>query len=283
MATRKQKPVEVEAEVIEAEETAIAVTVMPATITADFASVEGKVRDMVASYDGLTVEAAQGMELEQLRRCHAELNALERKIDDARKEVKSQYEAPYKAFEAEVKRIKEIVEQPRLLIKKVIAGKEQAIKDDRRIHLEEVYFEFLNDNALPSFAANVEFDKVCDRKWWDTSAKQYNEKQYELELTDRVAEIMREWNAFNKVKPKLFDQDGAERVFWDTLSSVEAISYSTEQAERQKAVDALHEEAHGQEEAEHYVITVTMTPSQRDKVLGYLKQLGVKGKIRREQ
>lgn len=296
-----KEPIEVDAQIIEPEETALAVQVKPAVIIADFAMVEAKVRDLTKDYENVSGAAIAAMDLDQTKRCRAQLNGIKKNITDARVAVKREYEAPYKAFDEEVKRILKIVEEPLEMVTACVQDKERMIKRERKAHLEEVYAQFLTDNGIPSFAANVPFDRICETKWWDTTAKSYTPKKYEAELTDRVAEVLREWNSFQGVKSKLFDPQAAELVFWDTLKAVEAINADTE---RKSAVDAMNavrcelgaEEPEPEEEPaeepkaelkqeapEMYVIRCSMTETQREKIIAFMKQLHVRGSIRKEK
>lgn len=296
-----KETIEVDAQIIEPEETALAVQVKPAVIIADFAMVEAKVRDLTKDYENVSGAAIAAMDLDQTKRCRAELNGIKKNITDARVAVKREYEEPYKAFDEEVKRILKIVEEPLEMVTACVQDKERMIKREHKEHLEEVYEQFLEDNGIPSFAANVPFDRICETKWWDTTAKSYTPKKYEAELTDRVAEVLREWNSFQGVKSKLFDPQAAELVFWDTLKAVDAINADTE---RKSAVDAMNavrcelgaEEPEPEEEQaeepeaglkqeapEMYVIRCAMTETQRDKIIAFMKQLHVRGSIRKEK
>ena len=287
-----KEPIEVDAQIIEPEETALAVQVKPAVIVADFEMVEAKVRNLTKDYENVSGAAIAAMDLDQMKRCRAELNALHKRINESKIAVKKQYEAPYKAFEDEVKRILKIVDSPNELVKACIEDKERSIKSERKAYLVGVYRQFLEDNGLPSFEDAVPFDKICERKWWDTTAKSYTPKQYESELIDRVAEALREWRSFESVKPKLFDPKAAERAFWETLKAVDAINASNAAQESQQRVDAVRAElgaderwsAEDEREAsEPYVIRCAMTEEQRGKLIAFMKQLGIKGTIRKEQ
>lgn len=285
---------EVEAQVIEPEATELAVKVVPASITADFEAVESRVRELTKDYEGVSAEAIAAMDLDQMKRCRAELNALHKRINDAKIAVKRQYETPYKAFEGEVKRILKMVDDPNETVKACIEDKEREIKDGRRAHLAGVYRRFLEDNGIPSFEANVPFDCICDRRWWDTSAKNWPERQYEAELCDRVAAALGEWRSFEGVKPRLFDPKAAERAFWETLKAVDAINASNAAQESQQRVDSIRaelgadeqgpteDEREASEASEAYVIRCTMTEGQRGKLIAFMRQLGVKGAIRKE-
>ena len=296
-----KEPIEVDAQIIEPEETGLAVQVKPAVIVADFEMVEAKVRKLTKDYENVSGADIAAMDLDQTKRCRAQLNGIKKNITDARVAVKHEYEAPYKAFDEEVKRILKIVEEPLEMVTACVQDKERMIKRERKAHLEEVYEQFLADNGIPSFAANVPFDRICETKWWDTTAKNYTPNRYEAELTDRVAEVLREWNSFQGVKSKLFDQQAAELVFWDTLKAVDAINADTE---RKSAVDAVNavrcelgaEEPEPNEEPaedpkaepkqeapEMYVIRCAMTETQREKIIAFMKQLHVRGSIRKEK
>ena len=296
-----KEPIEVDAQIIEPDETSLAVQVKPAVIVADFEMVEAKVRELTKDYENVSGAAIAAMDLDQTKRCRAELNGIKKNITDARVAVKREYEAPYKAFDEEVKRILKIVEEPLEMVTACVQDKERMIKRERKAHLEDMYAQFLADNGIPSFEANVPFDRICEAKWWDTTAKSYTPKKYESELEDRIAEVLREWNSFQGVKPKLFDPQAAELVFWDTLKAVDAINADTERKGAVEAMNAVRyelgvEEPEPEEELaeepkeepkseapEMYIIRCAMTETQREKLIAFMKQLHVRGSIRKER
>ena len=291
---------EVAVEVEQAQE--IAVRVMPATITADFASVEEKVQKLLADYKDVSAEGIAKMDLAEMKSERAYLNKVSKELDEARKAVKREYEKPYRDFEANVNRIIAMVDAPNATIKACIEDKERAIKQERKAHLEQVYAAFLDDNGLPNLAGVLGFDRVCDPKWWDTAAKDWKPKKHEAELCDRVAAVLAEWRSFQGVRQKLYDPAYAEGVFWEKLKASEAINADTAENDRRNAIAAARRDL-GVEEPQRkpepmfdplpplrdarqplgeYTIKCTMTEAQKAALMAFFKENGIKGKIRRE-
>lgn len=292
---------EVAAEVEQSRE--IAVRVVPASITADFDAVEEKVSKLLSDYEGVTAEGIAKMDLSEMKAERAYLNKVRDQLDEAKRAVRREYEKPYKDFEANVKRIIAMVDAPNETIKACIEDKERAIKQERKSHLERVYAAFLEDNGLPSLAGVLGFDRVCDPRWWDTTAKDWKPGKHEGELCDRVAAVLAEWRSFQGVRPKLYDPAYAEGVFWETLKASEAINADTAENDRRNAIAAARrdlgaeepqrepapmpgrrpQQAPEQQETRTYTIRCSMTDAQRAALMAFFKANGITGKIRKER
>lgn len=96
----------------------------------------------------------------------ADLRRTAKEIDDRRKTVKKQWNAPYTAFENEVKAALEIINEPIELIDKQVKDFEAQRKADKEQHVREIYAEQIQglDEYLP-------FADIFDEKWLNASTK----------------------------------------------------------------------------------------------------------------
>lgn len=94
------------------------------------------------------------------KRDRAEVNKMLREVDDARKAVKRAYEAPYKAFEAELREILEPLKLAGDAIDAQIKAIEQAEREERRAALEAVWDT--TEHSVP-------ISRVFDIRWLNAS------------------------------------------------------------------------------------------------------------------
>ena len=96
----------------------------------------------------------------------ADLRRTAKEIDDRRKTVKKQWNAPYTAFENEVKAALEIINEPIELIDKQVKDFEAQRKADKEQHVREIYTEQIQgmEEFLP-------FAEIFDEKWLNASTK----------------------------------------------------------------------------------------------------------------
>lgn len=90
----------------------------------------------------------------------AKLNKFRESIDNARKDVKKTYLAPYNAFEEKVKSLLALIEEPTKAIDTQVKAYEQTKKDEKRTEIEAYYNATAGDllSLLP-------LEKFFDSKW----------------------------------------------------------------------------------------------------------------------
>lgn len=256
-------------------ETSEIVAAMPirldaARIEFDETAVRAKVGSIIEKYDGLTAEAAHGMDTRDLKSCRAELNALSKDLNDARKAVKRAYNEPLADFEARVKAIDAEVIAPCETIKAELATRDREAKEAMRAHLESVYMD-----AAPALAEAIGFDALLDPKWLNAS---YGQAKAENELLARIAEAadgLKTLEAMSLAFP-----DEAKAVYCRTLSVREAREYDDRrkaEAERIQAMEAAKAEyaEQTQDDAGVYEFAIRCTAEQFDAVRRALDEIGV--------
>ena len=166
----------------------------------------------------------------------ATLNKFVKALEDKRKEIKKQCLAPYDKFEAEMKEVLAIVNEPIGLIDNQIKGFEEEQKAKK---LEEVKQAF----ADAGFQDFVTFDQVFDAKWLNKSKSISSIK---AELNDLVVKIGKDVMTINSLPAFSFE---ALVVYKETLDISKAITEGQRLERIQKEKEAHEAEMKAKAEA----------------------------------
>ena len=94
----------------------------------------------------------------------ATLNKFRKAIEDRRKEVKNKCLEPYNRFEAEVKEVVALIDEPLGIIDRQIKDYEEQQKAEKKAKIEEAY-----KNAIGDLADVLPFEKVFDQRYLNTT------------------------------------------------------------------------------------------------------------------
>ena len=97
----------------------------------------------------------------------AELRKLKKQISDKRIEVKKLYMQPYTDFEAKVKELDELINEPIAYISEQIDAFEQKRIEEKRELINEIYLELVSERE--DIAGYAELNRVYDSKWENAS------------------------------------------------------------------------------------------------------------------
>ena len=97
----------------------------------------------------------------------AELRKLKKQINDKRIEVKKLYMQPYTDFEAKVKELDKLINEPIAYISEQIDAFEQKRSEEKRELINEIYLELVSERE--DIAGYVELNRVYDSKWENAS------------------------------------------------------------------------------------------------------------------
>lgn len=96
----------------------------------------------------------------------AKLRKLEKAIDDRRKDVKKEYNAPYMEFEAKVKDILSDIQEAEQNIDSQVKGFEKQAEDEKLSQIQKFF-----GLAFGELAKDVRFEKVYNPKWLNKGYK----------------------------------------------------------------------------------------------------------------
>lgn len=235
-----------EAEVIEAGPAEIEVAYTPAVITDNLAKLNAYVDRQLEIYIGTKINPQDYEQVKGARNAMAALNDLKKPIENERKRIKREYEAPLKAFEAGVRRITAKIDDARSAIKEQVDEADRLFKDGRYALLEEEYM-----GCAGAIADVIKFDAVLDPRWLNRSTP---ESKAVNQLYEKTEQALRSYQALQK--QQLNHPDEVVKRFADTMDLTAALQYEEElnQSDREmeefKAAQAAAEAARAERAAQ---------------------------------
>lgn len=113
-------------------------------------------------YRGLAYTEAQ---LQEAKADRAKLNAMKNDISARRIQVKKALLEPYEKFEAEVKEVVSLIDEPIAMIDEQIVAYEERTKEEKRQTLEKFFTE--SKGSLPEL---ITFERIFNPKWLNKSS-----------------------------------------------------------------------------------------------------------------
>lgn len=218
------EPIEVTAEVIETTE--LAVTYTPAVIDDNLTALEAYVDGQIAPYMGMgmAIDPNSETEVKKARAVMALLNKLKKPIDDERKRVKREYDAPLKEFEARVKAITSKIDEARDFVKVQVENADEAFKERRKAHLAEEY-----EGVAGLLAGVIPFDAICEPEWLRRSKA---ESAAEAALQDKAQTALKGYETL--MKKQLVHADEVMKRYAETLDVIAALELEDELNEKDR-------------------------------------------------
>lgn len=207
--------------------------------------IKKEVADKVAYYKGLVYSDSQ---IKEAKSDRATLNKFLQALDAKRKEIKKQCMAPYEEFEARMKEIMAIVNEPISLIDGQIKEYEESQRSMKLAEIKELF-------GTIGFQDFVKFDSIFDQKWLNASVTM---KKIEELMKAELFRIGSDVAAINALPDFSFE---ALEVYKKTLNVSSAIQEGTRLAdiakrkaehlaEMQRRKEEQEKEAANTEEAE---------------------------------
>ena len=114
----------------------------------------------------------------------AELRKLKKQISDKRIEVKKLYMQPYTDFEAKVKELDKLINEPITFISEQIDAFEQKRIEEKRELINEIYLELVSERE--DIAGYAELNRVYDSKWENASTSKKTIQEAIISYLDSV-------------------------------------------------------------------------------------------------
>lgn len=127
----------------------------------NFAELKKELTKSLEKYQGLVVTEKN---LNDSTKTRAELNKLKTTIEDERKRIKKEWNAPYVEFETQIKELVGLVEQPIQCLDTQISAFETERKENKRKEIQD-FFDENNSNEL------IKLDMIFDDKWLNKGEK----------------------------------------------------------------------------------------------------------------
>lgn len=209
------------AEVIDEPTSEIAVSYKQAIIKDNLAAIDAYVDKQLEPYIDAVIDPNDEQQIKDARKCMADLNKLKAPIDNERRRIKREYEAPLKAFEDRVKVITGKIDSARSAIKVQV----DRADDDFRLQRREMLLDEYAAIAGP-IADLIPLDSLIDSEIMrrSTSAESACKK-----LSDKVVKAM---DGYNTLQAKdMPHKDEIIARYCETLDIGAALKYGDELAE----------------------------------------------------
>lgn len=204
-------------------------------ISTNFEEIKAQLAAEMDQYDGVIfTEDSKAA----AKKTVAELRKTKKDIDDRRKEVKKQWMAPYDAFEAEVKQLLVLVDEPINYINGQVEEFERKRLDEREEEIKDIYQDEIGD-----MAGFLTLHRIRGEKWNNasTSVKTIRKEMQESISAARAGKMAIEAMNSDAVPDAL-------RKFQATLDLADALAYINQYEAQQAAILKRQEESRRQEE-----------------------------------
>ena len=186
-------------------------SIIPSVIEFNFEELKNEIESNLVKYKNLVVTEDS---VRQAKSDKADLNKFITALEDSRKEVKRRCLEPYNSFET---KCKELV----CLVKTPVAAIDSQIKEIENIKKQQKYDELKScfDNYIGDMADIIDFDKILNPKWGNTTLKT---DVLKAEIEDNIDRIRQELETLNK--------EYADKPYKAAVISAYCKEYSTSQA-----------------------------------------------------
>lgn len=232
MSSKADKPIEVEAEVIE--DKGLTVSFTPAAIDANFDALDARVEELIAGYAEARYDLTDSDEIKQAKRDRTYLNGIAKEIDERRKAVKREYMRPLDDFEARANAITAKVKKASANIKEQLDEAEERRKDRAYAILKEYY-----EDLAGMLAPVVPYERIHDEKWLN---KTFGEMKAKAAIDEKVAKVATDWETLQAQRETLPRYEVAEREFFASLDLGAALNAAREAQEADERIAGMRAE-----------------------------------------
>lgn len=229
MSSKADKPIEVEAEVIE--DKGLTVSFTPAAIDANFDALDARVEELIKGYAEARYDLTSSDEIKQAKRDRTYLNGIAKEIDERRKAVKREYMRPLDDFEARANAITAKVKKASANIKEQLDEAEERRKDRAYAILKEYY-----EDLAGMLAPVVPYERIHDEKWLN---KTFGEMKAKAAIDEKVAKVATDWETLQAQREALPRYEVAEREFFATLDLGAALNAAREAQEADERIAGM--------------------------------------------
>lgn len=149
------------------------------------------VSSIMEQYKGLVFTESQIKEAKAER---ARLNAMKKAISDKRIQIKKELMAPYDAFEAEVREVVALIDQPIAEIDSQIKAYEEQRRTEKLNALRQHF-----DSITEDLGGILDFDRIFDGRYLNTTVSLAKAK---LEISDKVDRVRMDLKTIEALEPE---------------------------------------------------------------------------------
>lgn len=197
---------------------------------------EAAVRQKIASYENVVYTEDN---IKQAKVDRAELNKLTKAIEDRRKMVKKIINEPYDKFEAELKEVLALIQEPVEIIDKQVKAFEDQQKEEKKAKIRAAYDEVIGDlkSVLP-------FEKVFDGRYLNQT---YKLATAQTDIKSKVEKVRTDLETIDSLDSKY--KLNAKDVYIKTLDLSKALAENKRLSDLEEKLEA-EKRRKAEEEAE---------------------------------
>lgn len=200
-------------------------TALPQTIDFNFEELKAQLTESLTLYTGLVVTEGG---IRDAKADRARLSKLREAVEDKRKEVKRNYMVPYTAFEAKVKELVGLIDQPIAAIDSQLKGYEQQRRDAKHAEVAAFFGEAVGD-----LFDILTLSALWRDEWYNTT---YSLKKIKEEISARIEKTRADLAVLDTVEGEF--KEPVKLVYLDTLDVSAALA---ERARLQTEAERLRE------------------------------------------
>lgn len=197
---------------------------------------EAAVRQKIANYENVVYTEDN---MKQAKSDRAELNGLIKDIEDRRKIVKKIINEPYILFEAELKDILALIQEPVRLIDKQVKAFEDQQKEEKKSKIRAAYDEVIGD-----LAQVLPFEKVFDGRYLNQT---YKLVTAQTDIKAKIEKVRTDLETIDSLDSKY--KLNAKDVYIKTLDLSKALAENKRLSDLEEKLEA-EKRRNAEEEAE---------------------------------
>lgn len=216
----------------------IKVTQQQGVISTNFETVEAEIKTAMEDYKNYVVTEDS---IKVAKKDLAELRKKKTEIDDARKQVKREWEKPLKEFEERCKKLTALVDEPINLINKQL----NLFEEERKSEKKERCIEIFNE-SVGKLADYLKFEKVYNDKWLNVS---YSETDIRYDISEALTKIRSDLSVIEGLHSEIHDEIIKTYINSDNNLSV-AVARNSQYLEDKNRMEKLAKEKAEREKKE---------------------------------
>jgi len=152
--------------------------------------------------------------IQEAKKDRAKLNKLKQALNAKKLDIKSKCLAPYQDFEAKIKELMGMVDEPTQAIDSQVKGYEERKREEKRAKIEEFWKETESD-----IKQLVSLDRIFDKKWLNVTTTM---KSIETEITEFLEKVTTELALIEELETEFEDQ--VVRVYLQEFNVAKAMA-----------------------------------------------------------
>ena len=208
----------------------------------NFEELKGQLKEALEKYQNLTFTDE---EIKLAKNDRATLNKLKDAIETKRKEIKAKCLKPYEEFEAKIKILVNLIEEPIQNIDGQIKRAEEEKKNQKLINITKIFDKYAVENNINEL---ITCQRIFNPKWFNTAYKLSTIEQEIKDITKNIADSIK---AIEETKTE-FGQQVLDKYLL-TLDLTSALAENTrlyQQKEKLEKMKAEQEKRQAEEKQE---------------------------------